>query len=69
VGSNSPQRGVDKDATALEKGASVGSLTDETGEKAKYFKMLNLCADWLSSYLPHALTKIDRVTMVSVGRW
>lgn len=29
---------------------------------AKAFKMLNLAADWLKIYLPHTLSKIDRVT-------
>jgi hypothetical protein len=25
-------------------------------------RMLNLCSDWLSSFMPHVLQKIDRVT-------
>ena len=28
----------------------------------KHKKMLNLCRDWLKSYLPHVLQKIDRVS-------
>ena len=29
---------------------------------AKAFKLLNLSAEWLRTYLPHCLAKIDRVS-------
>jgi hypothetical protein len=29
---------------------------------AKAMQLLNLCADWLSTYLPHCLSKLDRVS-------
>jgi len=49
-------------APALTRHRSVASLSDVSGPLAKYFKMLNMCHDWLKSFFPHVLTKIDRVT-------
>lgn len=40
--------------------ASLAAANDPAHEK--HFKLLNLCADWLSTFLPHSLSKIDRVT-------
>jgi hypothetical protein len=40
----------------------ASSLSTSTGTLTKYFKMLNLAHDFVNSYLPHALSKIDRVT-------
>jgi len=46
-----------------------GALTNKELEHAvntklsdKHKKMLNLCSDWLRSFLPHVLQKIDRVS-------
>ncbi len=36
---------------------AVNALPDERDKK-----MLNLCHDWMTSYLPHVLQKIDRVS-------
>ena len=46
----------------LKRELSVGKLSEVEGPMAKHFKMLNMCHDWLQSFLPHALLKIDRVT-------
>jgi hypothetical protein len=48
----------------VSRGASIGSLSDVQGEKARHFKSLNLCHDWLASFLPHALTKIGKNPMM-----
>jgi hypothetical protein len=42
--------------------SSGSTLGDASGPNAKYYKMLNICHDWLKSFFPHVLTKIDRVT-------
>ena len=33
-----------------------------SAEHKKHMKLLNMCFDWLESFVPHALSKIDRVT-------
>ena len=46
------------------KGESDQGLADLTTRKVspKHTRMLNLSRDWLRSYLPHCLQKIDRVS-------
>jgi hypothetical protein len=41
--------------------AAAKAVEQATGLNAEYVKMLNLSHDWLTSYLPHVLTKIHRV--------
>ena len=49
-------------------GGSIGPLTDAVGEKAKYYKMVNLCSDWLNCYFPHVLTKIGEPGPLALSR-
>jgi hypothetical protein len=42
--------------------SSASQLMNSSNSLGKYYKMLNLAHDFVNSYLPHALSKIDRVT-------
>jgi len=44
----------------VEKGTPLGDRFEALPER--YRKMINLARDWLASFLPHVLQKIDRVT-------
>ena len=40
----------------------IDAVDSEQIENHKHIKLLNLCFDWLESFFPHSLSKIDRVT-------
>ena len=40
----------------------IDHVSAENPEHHKHVKLLNLCFDWLESFFPHSLSKIDRVT-------
>mmetsp|Transcript_7246 Transcript_7246/g.21392 ORF Transcript_7246/g.21392 Transcript_7246/m.21392 type:complete len:5155 (-) Transcript_7246:1654-17118(-) len=56
--------GLDLEKVLANKFLAMETSAAVKGDPAceKHFKLLNLCADWLEVYLPHALSKIDRVT-------
>jgi len=69
-----PTDSPSKSATSETPAAAVTSTSEaltpaDAVALARSYRLLNLCSDWLSSYLSHALTKIDRVTfgIMTVG--